>query len=206
MSETAPTPTKAELAAAKALDEAKVAANKLGIAYNPNIGLATLQAKITEHIVNQPLPSPEPSETPAAAPKKVTPKSQTPSVAELKLRKENQIRREARRLTRVVVQCMNPNKKDWDGEIFTVSSGVAGTVKRFVPFNNMNGWHIEKIVLDHLKEREYQFFRPKKMPGGRTIIENILAPEFQIAVLPPLTKEEIHELKEQQALNRSIDR
>jgi len=181
----------------------KKAADNLGVTYNANIGAAKLQEKINEFILTQPLPKAPVTE---AAPASATKPLSDHTKAQMRMKIDNQIRKDARKLTRVVIQCMNPNKKDWDGEIFTVSGGIAGTVKRYIPFNNPAGWHVEQMLLDHLKEREYQHFRKKSIGRGQVQVIPELVKEFQITILPPLTKEELEELKTQQALNRSVDR
>ena len=44
---------------------------------------------------------------------------------------------------------MNPTKKEWEGEIITVSNAlVAVTVKKYIPFAAEDGWHVPQISLN----------------------------------------------------------
>lgn len=113
--------------------------------------------------------------------------------------KKNRLRREAQALVRVRVSCMNPQKKNLKGELLCVSNRNFGTIQRFIPFNR--DWHIEKVLYDALSEREYMVFDREKT--GRANIEVVTprnVPEFNIAVLPPLTKGELKDLGQRQAM------
>ena len=48
---------------------------------------------------------------------------------------------------------MNPAKKEWTGEIMTVGNRVIGSVKKFIPFNADDGWHVPYIMYEQLRER-----------------------------------------------------
>lgn len=113
--------------------------------------------------------------------------------------KKNRLRREAQALVRVRISCMNPTKKNMKGELMCVSNRNFGTIQRFIPFNR--DWHIEKVLYDALVEREYMVFDREKT--GRANIEVVTprcVPEFNIAVLPPLTKGELKDLAQRQAM------
>lgn len=113
--------------------------------------------------------------------------------------KKNRLRREAQALVRVRVSCMNPAKKSLKGELLCVSNRNFGTIQRYIPFNRE--WHIEKVLYDALVEREYMVFDREKT--GRANIEVVTprnVPEFNIAVLPPLTKGELKDLAQRQAM------
>lgn len=113
--------------------------------------------------------------------------------------KKNRLRREAQALVRVRVSCMNPLKKSLKGELICVSNRNFGTIQRYIPFNRE--WHIEKVLYDALVEREYMVFDREKT--GRANIEVVTprnVPEFNIAVLPPLTKGELKDLAQRQAM------
>jgi hypothetical protein len=119
--------------------------------------------------------------------------------AETEGQKKNRLRREAQALVRVRVSCMNPTKKNMKGELMCVSNKNFGTIQRFIPFNR--DWHIEKVLFDALSEREYMVFDREKT--GRANIEVVTprcVPEFNIAVLPPLTKGELKDLGQRQAM------
>jgi len=126
-------------------------------------------------------------------------------VVESKAAKLARLRKEASRLIRIRISCMNPNKKEWEGEVFTVSNSAVGTHKKFVPFNNEDGWHVPNIIYKHLLERECQIFQTVKGPRGNKIRKGKLIKEFAIEVLTPLTPVEIQELATQQAMGNNID-
>ena len=113
--------------------------------------------------------------------------------------RKNRLRRDAQALVRINVSCMNPTKKNQKGELICVSNRNFGTIQRFVPFNR--DWHIEKVLYDALMEKEYMVFDSEKT--GRANIEVKTArnvPEFNIRVLPPLSKGELKDLAQRQAM------
>lgn len=208
------------------LDSLKQRATIMGIPFSPNIGVDTLRARVNAKLNDEDDPtdgndaSPVEDEPPvepgkAAAdnvdpeapkhPKRTGPKAKVKSIKQLKLELQTKQRNEARKLVRVVVQCMNPNKKDWDGEIFTVSNAVVGTIKKFVPFGVEAGYHVPHMIYEQLVARKYQHFTKKKLPSGQTQVESKISPEFNVRLLKSLTMEEMKELHERQALNHSID-
>lgn len=111
-------------------------------------------------------------------------------------------RREAHKLIRVRVVCMNPSKKEWGGETFTFGNDVVGTIKRFVPFNVDT--HIENVFLDQIKERKYQEFKVASKGGGVEKKEGFLVREFAIERLEPLSTAELKDLANQQAIANRI--
>ena len=115
------------------------------------------------------------------------------------------IKLEQLKLMRVIVHCNNDDKKEMQGEIFTVANEFVGPVKRFVPFDNEEGWHIEKILYDMLKMKRCQKWRNIKLPNGMTEKQSFMVPEFTIEVLPPLTEEQLKKLADRQKATASID-
>lgn len=115
-----------------------------------------------------------------------------------------QLKAEQTKLVRVRITCMNPNKKDLEGEIITVSNGLVGTLKKYIPFNAEEGWHVPQIMLNVLREREFQMFYQTKDERGNKVTRGKQAREFAIEVLPPLTEEEIKELAQRQAMVGSV--
>lgn len=111
-----------------------------------------------------------------------------------------QAQADASRLIRVVVSCMNPLKKEWEGEIFTVANSLVGTYKKFVPFNIDEGFHIPHIIYEQLKERMFQTFVSEKGPRGERIKRGKQVKEFAIQLLDPLTAEELKDLAQRQAM------
>jgi hypothetical protein len=119
--------------------------------------------------------------------------------AEEKSSEEEEPSTDAMRLIRCKITCNNPVKNDLRGEIFRVSNSKV-QVARFVPYGSDKAWHIEEIIYNSLKEKQYQTFIIKKVPGKK--IERkvpVMRPEFSIEVLPDLTPKELEALKQQQA-------
>jgi hypothetical protein len=170
------------------LELLKERADMMGISYHPSIGLEKLREKVNAQL------------TPPAE-KKTKPKSKAETIAE----RNSRLRREANRLVRIRVTCMNPNKKDWSGEIFAVANSVIGTVKKFVPFNVEAGYHVPWVIYEHMKNRKYQYFKKVRLPNGREKVESGLTNEFNIEVLKPLSPKELKDLADRQAMNHSID-
>lgn len=165
----------------------KERADLMGIKYHPSIGLATLKEK-----VNSALSGAEEEE-------EVTVNEETPE------QKRARLIAEATKLIRIRLTCMDPNKKGWTGEIFTVSNDIVGTVRKFVPFNAEKGYHVPNIIYKHLKRKKRQEFRTIKTRKGMDIKQGYLVPAFAIEVLPPLTPAELKDLAQRQAMNHSID-
>jgi len=100
---------------------------------------------------------------------------------------------------------MNPNKKEWEGEMFTVSNSVVGTFKKYVPFNNEDGWHVPTIIYKMLKDKQCQIFHTVKNSRGAKVRKGKLIKEYAIELLPDLTLPQLQELAQKQALAHSID-
>lgn len=169
----------------------KKRATLLGITYGPNTGLETLKKKIQDHLAE--------SETPVKAEEKPLSERQLANQAKL------QARREANKLIRVNVTCMNPNKKHLEGDIFTVSNSVVGTVRKYVKFDTEDGYHVPAIILQAMREKQCQIFVPHRTENGHKTSKGKLIKEYAIEVLPPLTEEELAELARRQAMAGSID-
>jgi hypothetical protein len=106
---------------------------------------------------------------------------------------------ESNRLIRCRVQCMNPNKREWPGEIISVGNAKIGTWKKYIPYNN-TPYHIPKIILDHMKESKCVSFVTARDAGGNETKKPTLIREYAIEELPPLTQQELKELAQQQAM------
>jgi len=179
------------------LQSLKETATKLGITFSGNIGVASLLAKIDAFK--------ELNAAKAAEPELVVPTVEytaPESQAALAQRK----RKEANKLVRIVVTCMNPNKKAMTGEYFSVSNALIGTVKKFVQFDAEEGWHVPAVIVNHLRERRCQIFIPSKTTSGKKIMKGKSIKEFNVAVLPPLTDKEMSALAARQTAAGNIDR
>ena len=167
----------------------KTRADQMGVNYSKNIGVEKLRARI-EDALNDNAPVEE-------APKK--------AAVETAGQRRNRLRKEAGALVRVRVTCMNPNKREWQGEIFTVSNAVVGTFRNYVPFNIEDGWHIPEIIFQQVKARKCQVFKTVNGPRGEKIRKGTLIPEFSVDVLTPLTDKELSDLAKRQAMAGGIE-
>lgn len=174
------------------LESLRARADQMGVAYRHNTGVAKLRIMVAK--------AQEPTEAESEvkvtkAPKvaaAAAPKTQSQMVAE--------IRKEAAKLVRIRITCMNPNKKNWEGEIFSVGSAKLGTFKKFVPFDAPDGWHVPNIIFEMIKERKCSVFYSATTSTGTKTRKSKLVPEFSIDILPPLTEQEMRNLARQQAL------
>lgn len=171
----------------------KARADMMGIAYHPSIGVDKLRAKIQEKLDGK---EEEVEEEVKETVKEA--KKETLSEQHARLQKESS------RLVRINVTCMNPMKKEWEGEIITAGNAVVGTHRKYVPFNTSEGWHVPYIIFKQLQERKFQSFYTVKDNRGNDLRRSKLIPEFSIQELTPLTKEEIQELARKQSMSKSI--
>lgn len=169
-----------EIQATDELATLKARADMLGVKYHPSISLEKLREKVNASL------APEQKEV------------AVPMVDRAELQ------RKASELVRIRVTCMNPAKKEWEGEIFTVGNSVVGTFKKYVPFNADEGWHVPRIIYEQIKARECQIFVTVKGPRGNTTRKGKLIKEFAIEVLDPLTEEELRDLAQRQAMSQSV--
>ena len=175
----------------------KARADMLGISYHPSIGVEKLKAKIEAKLSDAPEETDEPE---------VKPQVQAPGVAvETEGQKRQRLRKQATELVRIRVTCMNPAKREWEGEIITAGNSAVGTFKKYIPFNADEGWHVPRIIYNQLVERECQVFVTIKDGRGNSVRRGKSIKEFAIEVLPQLTQEELDELARRQAMAKSID-
>lgn len=178
----------------------KARADMMGIKYHPSTGIDKLKAKIDLKLSG---------EKEAEAPKTATfSKGKKPDFLTQKEYETLEFKRRkmtAAKLVRVRVTCMNPAKKEWDGEIISVGSAKIGTFKKFVKFNTEEGWHIPHIIFEYLKERKCSVFYTEKDHLGQKVRKSKLVNEFNLEVLPPLTKDELKSLAQRQAMEAGQD-
>lgn len=156
-------------------------ADKLGISYSNNIGLETLRKRI-EAKLDEADKEEEVKHTASPLQKK---------------------RKEALQLVRVNITSMENTKNNLSGEILTVSNNVIGTLKRYIPFGQ--DWHIERIFLDTLREKQFQRFTSVNTTNG-SVRRAMLVPAYAIQELPPLTEKELDELRKSQMARNSIEK
>ena len=176
------------------LDALKARANLLGVKFHPSISLEKLREKVNAAVTSDGAATSEEEAKDPAEPKQET-------IGE----KRKRLKTEALKLVRIRLTCLNPAKKEWEGEIITVGNSLIGSVKKFVPFNADDGWHVPHVIYQQLKERQCQIFQTATDARGNKVRKGKLIKEFAIEVLPPLTKEELEELARRQAMAKAID-
>lgn len=205
----------AQALAAEELEALKEKAKLLGIQHHPSIGAEALAKKIKEHQEAAANAAQASAPTGAVLTGTVTAVNSpvatantnagdgqtdgTPS-AETQAQLISRIKADAEKLIRIRLTCMNPAKKEWQGEIFTVSNRAVGTLKKFVPFNADEGWHVPKMIVDVIKARECQVFVTTKSKNGVSVRKGRLIREFAVEVLDQLTPEELADLARVQAM------
>ncbi len=123
---------------------------------------------------------------------------------ETRAQRTKRLRDEQRKLVRVVVRCNNDKKKEWRGETHTIIC-AAGTIKKWVPFDNEEGWHVEQAVLDVMNAKQCQKFKKTKLRNGQEHNSSFMVKEYNIEILKPLSKAQIKKLATEQAARGSID-
>lgn len=160
----------------------------LGVSFHPSISAEKLREKI-------------------AAFQAETPETQQGTVTDAPIETQNEklmrVQAECEKLVRIRLTCMNPMKKEWDGEIITAGNAL-GTYKKFIPYAAEDGWHVPNIIYQVLKERQCQVFYTDKTKNGVSVRRGKLIREFAIEVLDPLTKEELNDLAKVQALAAGV--
>lgn len=180
----------------------KARADLMGISYHPSIGLEKLREKVNAAAEGKP----EQPQAPDAPQAPVADDASASTNAEESLaQRRARLKREASELVRIRVTCMNPAKAEWEGEIFTVGNSNIGSFKKFVPFNADAGWHVPRVILQQIKDRQCQIFMTKTDARGNKSRTGKLIKEFAVEILDPLTPEELHELAQRQAMAKSID-
>jgi hypothetical protein len=187
-------------------------ADTLGVKYHHNAKVATIAKAIDQHLINEndaqtaPVPLAESAKRavdPNEPPEAVKRFLKTPVIPLTEEEYKEGLRRKNRKnvgaLVRCRVQCMNPAKRDWPGEIISVGSAKLGTFKKYVPFNNEE-YHIPKIIYDMMVEKKCSaFFNGTDNRGHKTRKARQIS-EYAIEVLTPLTPQEIKELARKQAM------
>lgn len=198
----------------------KERAQLMGISHSPNIGVEALRAKIDA--AREGLPDPGEG-TPSASteelaqltagvnppavvnqPKVITERTAPPLLTDKQLMQAEREKQWAEQLAlvRIRITCLNPAKKELQGEVITVANDFVGTVKKFIPFGEAtdSGYHIPQILLTELQSRQFNQIKTKKGIGpGQVEIQQRLVKEFAIEILPPLSQEEMQQLANQQA-------
>ena len=105
-------------------------------------------------------------------------------------------------LKRIIVTPNDPELSGHSGLVFTViATGVKNgkAIKKYVPFNNEEGWHVPNVICNQIANAEMQKFKSVKAPNGDTILQPYQAKKYNVQVLPDLTQKEIDKLAASQA-------
>ncbi len=186
------------------LEAAKTKATRLGIKFNPTIGLEKLEAKIKAHLEAAEETKKEVAkDTQPDLPehvKKFLKMAGAKSVTSKQSARESKMKA-AQKLTRIILNCNDPNKRDWAGELISAGNTQVGFVKKYIPFGVE--WHVPEILLRTLKEKKCQIFTKRVNATGATVNVPKLIPAYTINVLEDLTPQELENLaREQQGTGR----
>lgn len=172
----------------------KEEADLLGVTYPNNITATKLEERIEEHKRKQE------EEKKAKASKTYSDESKD----EIKFNNYNpslvgKTRAEAFKQIRFKLIVNDPNLQEATGISVTAGNEIVGHVTRIIP-TNVEAWHAEAIIVEHLKSQRFQQFKSKKYKDiTYTDSEGaVLMPRFTIIELPPLTEEELAQLKNDQ--------
>lgn len=184
----------------------KAKADLLGISYHPSIGVEKLKEKIDAKLGEDNTADALAAATVTEADSEGGEEDVTGKVfgVETPSQKRARLQREAAELVRIRLTCMDPSKKEIEGEIFTVGNSVVGTHRKYVPYNAEDGWHVPRIILQELQARMCQIFVTVKGPRGEKTRQGKLIKAFAIEILPPLTEDELQELAQRQAMAKSV--
>ena len=171
------------------LDTLKNRARVMGLVFSNNIGLDALRAKVQAKLDGVVEKKEEPV-VEDEAPKALTAQQE-----------RDKMFADQMKLIRLRITNLNPSKKDLPGEIFTFANRVLGSVRKFVPYGEQteNGYHVPYCIYQMMKEREFVNIKTRKDSKGRTIVEQGMAREFALEVLPMLTEVELGRLAAAQA-------
>lgn len=175
-------------------EELEARANQLGLKFHPNIGDDKLREKVNAALTGSGDDQGDDEEDQDAPVAETQAPTKRQSANDLRLEQK----RKASELVRVRVTCMNPNKSEYEGEVFAAGNRIVGTFKKYVPFDTE--WHVPRIIFNMIKNRKCQVFVKKRDERGRQKTEGKLIKEFSVEELPPLTEKELKELANRQAM------
>jgi len=170
------------------LDGLKDRADTMGLKYRKDITVDNLRSKVADALADK-----EPVNDGLDLTKPVT-KTLTENEQRVVFKKE------AAALTRIRVTCMDPNKREYDGDFFCAGNRIIGTYKVYVPFDVE--WHVPSVILKMIRRKQCQVFVSKRDERGRQIREGKSIKAFAVEVLPALTAQEMKELAQRQAMSK----
>ncbi len=144
------------------LEELKTKLDEMGVKYHHKAGLDTLTELYNEALEKQ--------------------EEEEPVKEEKKPLTRKQKRDYALELIMCNITCMDPTKKDWQGEIITGGNSITGTVRKFIPYNCARAeyYPIPRILLDALKSRTYLQATTTKNHLGQEVTKTVRRKSFTI--------------------------
>lgn len=110
---------------------------------------------------------------------------------------------DALKLVHVIITPNDPIKQQMGQEYFGAGNSKVGTIARVIPFGEQ--WLVEQILVNSIKEKQYQLHISKRDSKGDVYTETKLVPAYQITELPLPTKEELSELAKLQQARASVE-
>lgn len=186
-------------AAVSELETLKKRADQMGITYAANIGVESLREKVNAAINAAQAQEQSKQETE----KRTAPADEATPVESI----YEQQYRDLMKLVRIRISCLNPIKANVPGEFVTFVNGVLGKVTKYIPFGEAsdNGYHVPQCIVNELQDRKFLQLKETKSRFGTTSVEKRMVNEFSIEILPPLTEEELNELKARQHASGTIE-
>lgn len=201
----------------EAMELLKKEATELGIVFSPNIGFETLTSRIDTKR-QEILAAEKATEEGKLADKEFIRKARLAAekihytnpmakvLAKMKPQQRKiELMKQASKLVRCSVTCLDPSKKDVPGAILGVRNSMVPLGKRFVPYDGRTT-HLPQILVNHLKEKEFQSFKIEvNSRTGENERKPFINKMYSVVILADLTKKELDELAEAQRAAGTID-
>ena len=174
------------------LESLRERADLMGLKYHPRAGVEKLKEAINAKLTGE-----SDEDEASEADKKSLTKRQTREV------KRKEVRKEAGRLIRFTLSCNDPQFSSRGGIMKEVGNSLI-SFKKFIPFDT--AFHAPKIIVDHLKSCTYtKSVESKDKTTGRKVVKYIVAKQFVLDILEPLTQEQLKDLALEQARTGSLE-
>ncbi len=191
----------------KRIEALKEKCDEYGITYAPQAGESKLQQLLDAYYKEQEELSGMQNNVTTADVDETEEETSTDEKPLTKAELYEQVKREATKLIRVRITCMDPAFKKRKSDLFKVSNKAIGIVGRCVQFDG-KPTHVEQVILDVMRAKRFQMFEEETVQtafGPRKVKKGRQVPSFAIEVLSPLTEKELKELAADQAARGSID-
>lgn len=117
-------------------------------------------------------------------------------------------RRQAEKLVRVKVSNLDPTKKAYSAQAFGFSNSVVGTIRKVVPFDVDEGFHIPEVLLDVIRNVKHRVTKYRtKIHGGSEvqIPYSVEVSSYGIEILPALSADELEVIKQRQLAQQTMN-